>query len=252
MDEPIMRPGAVALVTGASSGIGEAVARQLAERGCRVICAARRRESLERSVAALTTPGHVLELDVNDAASVASVAERLPPELREIEILINSAGHDIGGRVRFDEGEVEDWLQIVETNLNGVIRLCHALIPLMLSRGRGHVVNIGSRAGIHAMKTEAVYVASKFGMHGLTDALRLDYRDSGIRFSEVLPGSVRTQFAERRWGGDRAKAEAFYGALSGVLSSDDVARAVIFALEQPAHVNIGQIIMEGLGSAPEA
>lgn len=247
---PILRAGAVALVTGASSGIGEAVSRQLAERGCRVVCAARQRTTLEKVAGDLALPGHAIELDVNDLASVRTLLERLPAELREIDILINSAGHDVGGRIRFDEGEIEDWLQIVDTNLKGVMRLCHSVIRSMLPRDRGHVVNIGSLAGIRATKTEAAYVASKFGMRGFTEALRLDYRETGIRFTEVLPGAVRTQFAERRWTGDSRKAEAFYQSLPGLLTADDVARAVLFALEQPPHVHIPQINIEALGGVP--
>ena len=246
-DASIVQPGAVALVTGASSGIGEAIARQLADRGCRVICAARHVEPLEHLVETLSTPGHPLDLDVNDAQSVGSLLERLPPDLREIDILINSAGHDRGGRVPFDQGAVDDWLAIVQTNLNGVMRLCHAVVRSMLPRDRGHVVNIGSLAGVRATRTEAAYVASKFGMHGFTEALRLDYRETGIRFVEVLPGAVRTQFAERRWGGDRGKAEEFYRQFATILAPEDVARCALFALDQPRHVQITQILVEASG-----
>jgi 3-hydroxy acid dehydrogenase/malonic semialdehyde reductase len=131
MAERILRPGAVALVTGASTGIGEALAVMLVERGVRVICAAREPKRLSAVVARLGQHAHALQLDIADPASAAGLLERLPEELREIDILVNNAGHDAGGRKLFHEGAVEDWAGIIETNVTGLIRVTHAVLPGM-------------------------------------------------------------------------------------------------------------------------
>lgn len=239
----ILTPGTIALVVGASSGIGEAVARQLAERGCRVILASRRHATLEALNAKLKTPGYVVELDVADPQSTESLLGRLPAGWRDIAIMVYATGHDIGGRERFDRRPDRTWLDIIEANLNGAIRLCRLVVPGMLGRGAGHIVNIGSIAGTRAVADEAAYNASKFGLHGLSEALRIDFRGTGVRVTEVLPGLVRTNFAETRWG-DAKKAEAFYGQTADPLVADDVARSVVFALDQPPHVSVSQIYIE--------
>jgi len=236
--------GLIALVAGASSGIGAAIARALAARGARVICASRDLGKLEALAGELGAGAHALALDVADAASAASVLERLPAELRALEVLVNCAGHDPGGRRRLDQGEVADWASTIETNVTGTIRLCHAVIPGMLARGRGHVVNIGSIAGIRTYPKGSIYSASKFAVHALSDVLRQDYADSDLRITEILPGLVRTGFAAARHHGDTAKAAAFYDSFPATLAPDDVARCVVFALEQPAEVSITQLVVE--------
>jgi NADP-dependent 3-hydroxy acid dehydrogenase YdfG len=239
----VLTPGAIALVVGASSGIGAAVARQLAERGCRVILASRRRAALEALNAVLKTPGHAIELDVTDPRSTGSLLDRLPAGWRDIAIMVYATGHDIGGRERFDQRSDKTWLDIVEANLNGAIRLCRLVIPGMLGRGAGHIVTLGSIAGTRAVAGEAAYNASKFGLHGLSEALRIDFKGTGVRVTEVLPGLVRTNFAETRWG-DAKKAATFYGQMTNPLGADDVARSVVFALDQPPHVSVSQILIE--------
>ncbi len=143
-EKTMPRPGAIALVTGASSGIGEATAAALADIGCRVICAGRRMALLEGVAGRIGSAAHAFTLDVADPGSVESLIERLPPDLREVEILVNNAGSDLGGRERFDRGEVSDWANTIETNVTGLIRVTYAVIHGMIARDIGHIVNIGS------------------------------------------------------------------------------------------------------------
>ncbi len=242
-DEPILRPGAVALVTGASAGFGVAIAEALVEKGCRVVCAARRVGRLKRLAERLGPDCHPFALDVTDAKATANLCERLPSELREIDVLVNNAGHDVGGRKRFDLGDAEEWARIIETNVTGMIRVSHAVLPGMVARGRGHVVNLGSISGLAPYPEGSIYGASKYAVHGLTNNLRMDYAGTGIRVTEILPGTARTEFAQTRFHGDAAKADAYYGDLGTLLTADDVARCVVFALEQPAHVVVAELVV---------
>lgn len=242
-DRAVLRPGAVALVVGAGSGIGEAVAVALADRGCRLICAGRRVERLAEVVARLGAGAHALRLDVTEPESAKTVLERLPEDLRPIDILVNNAGHDIGGRRRFDLGQAQEWADILVTNVNGVLRVCHAVIPQMLARGVGHVVNIGSNAGVQAYAGGTAYVASKFAIRGFSEALRLDYGDTDLRVTEIQPGMTRTEFAQTRFHGDKDRGERYYDDAPGCLAAADVARAVMFALEQPAHVTVARLLV---------
>ena len=232
--------GEVVLVTGAGSGIGEASARRLAETGLEVICAGRRLERVETVAASIG--GHALELDVVDPESVETIEERLPAGLRSIDVLINSAGHDIGGRRRFDAGSADQWAKIIETNVTGLIRVTRRVIPGMLARDRGHVVNIGSIAGLVAYKTGTIYAASKHAVHGFSESLRQDFAGTGVRVSEILPGMVRTEFALNRWKDERTAA-TFYDDFGTCLEPDDIARAVVYCLRQPPHVVISQLVV---------
>lgn len=234
--------GAVALVTGAGSGIGARVAARIAEIGCRVICAGRRLERVEAVAASLNGRGLALALDVRDEGSVASLGERLPSDWRQVEILVNNAGHDAGGRRRFHEGTAGQWADIIETNVLGLVRITRALIDGMRERDRGHIVNIGSIAGTRPYATGTLYSASKHAVHGFSESLRLDYVDTGIRVTEIMPGMVKTEFAFNR-SGDAAQAAQYYQDFGTCLDPDDVARSVVFALQQPAHVVISELVV---------
>ena len=238
-----LQPGAVALVTGASAGIGAATARALAARGARAVCASRNGARLDDLVAELGAGAHASELDVADPASTESLIERLPEDLRAIDILVANAGHDLGGRRRFDLGAVADWASIIETNVTGMIRTCHAVVPGMLARRRGHVVTLGSIAGLSVYSGGTIYNASKFAVRGFTEALRKDYGDSDLRVTEILPGLTRTEFAGRRHGGDVAKGTAYYDSFPETLEPGDIARAIVYALEQPARVTVAQMVV---------
>ncbi len=235
-------PGAVALVTGAGGGIGARVAARIADIGCRVICAGRRLERVEAVAKSLNGRGLGLALDVTDKDSVASLSTRLPADWKPVEILVNNAGHDSGGRRPFHEGTVDQWAEIIETNVVGLVRVTRALIGGMRERNRGHIVNIGSIAGTRPYATGTLYSASKHAVHGFSESLRLDYVDTGIRVTEIMPGMVKTDFAFNR-SGDAEKAAQFYKDFGTSLDADDVARSVVFALQQPAHVVISELVV---------
>jgi len=237
----ILQAGAVALVTGASAGIGLATVEALAAKGLRVICAARDKARLD-ALASRLEGAHALELDVTDAEACRGLVARLPKDLREIDILIANAGHDVGGRKRFDEGEVEEWARTVETNVTGVIRTCHAVIPGMLARNRGHVVTLGSIAGLRTYTHGSIYCTTKFAVRAFTQGLRDDYAKTDLRITEILPGMVRTEFAERRFK-DRARGEEFYETFAEILDPADIANAILYALDQPPSVTVAQMVV---------
>ena len=245
-EQNILRPGAVALVTGASSGIGRAVAEDLLAREIKVVCAGRRLALLQdlfgEHAGALP-----FQLDVTDAVAVAGLTGALPEDFAAIDILVASAGHDVGGRRRFDEGGMADWAAIIDANVTGLLRCCHAVIPGMLARGRGHIVTLGSVAGLRTYRGGAIYAPSKFAVRAFTEALRHDYKNDPVRITEVLPGLVRTGFAAARHRGDADKADAFYESFPAALSAGDIAAAVLFALEQPLQVNVAQIVVTPTG-----
>ena len=242
-DKAILGEGSVALVTGASAGIGRAVAVGLSARGARVICAARRRDRLEALVDKLPNPALALELDISDGEAADGVLARLPEEWRQIDILINNAGHDLGGRQSYHKRDPEDVAAVIQTNVTGMMRTTLAILPGMRERGRGHIVTIGSVNGVEWVARHSVYVASKFAVHGFTNSLRQELQGSGVRLTEVMPGLVRSEFAAARWGGDEARADEFYAKLGAALSPEDVAAAVLYALDTPAHVNICDLVL---------
>jgi 3-hydroxy acid dehydrogenase / malonic semialdehyde reductase len=232
----------LALVSGASSGIGEAICRRLVASRYRVVALGRNESRLQRLANELGADCYPLVLDITDADAITGLCDALPAEFREIDVLVNNAGHDIGGRRSFEEGSADQWCDIVETNVQGTIRLTHALVHGMLERGRGHIVNMGSIAGLRPYATGSAYVSSKFAVHGLSDTLRLDFAGRGVRVTEIMPGLVRTGFAEQRLG-DARKAREFYDSFDQSLEADDVARTVLFALQQPPHVEIAQLVV---------
>jgi 3-hydroxy acid dehydrogenase/malonic semialdehyde reductase len=234
--------GKICLVTGASSGIGAAIARSLAGVGAHVICAARRLDRLQELERELTPNCLAIELDVSDSASVETLPSRLPEAWREVDVLVNNAGQDVGGRRLFHEGEVAEWSSIIETNVTGLISVTRTFIEGMRDRRAGYVVNIGSVSGFQPYATGTIYAASKHAVHGFSESLRLDYGGTGIRVTEILPGLVRTGFAEARLS-DPVKARAFYDDFGTCLEPADIARTVLFVLEQPAHVVISQLVV---------
>jgi 3-hydroxy acid dehydrogenase/malonic semialdehyde reductase len=231
--------GKRAIVTGASSGIGAAIARALAAEGARVAGGARRVERLETELA--------LPLDVDDAAAserfVAEVVERLGG----IDILVNNAGLALG-RVPAWEADPEDERQVIETNVIALIRMTRLCIPYLEADGGGHIVNMGSVAGIWSYANGSSYVASKFAVHGYTRALRDDLQGKPVRITTIAPGMVETDFTTVRLHGDAERAEAFYSgvAMGGPIHAEDVADCVLFALTRPPNVNVDEIVVMAL------
>ena len=230
------------LVSGASSGIGEATCRLLVENQYKVIGVARNQDKLSALSRKLGQSFQPVVLDVTDAEAIDEWANTLSGQGTEIDVLINNAGHDIGGRRSFEQGTAQQWCDIIETNVRGLIRMTHAVIHGMLERGHGHVVNLGSIAGLRPYATGTAYTASKFAVHGLSECLRLDYAGKGIRITEIMPGLVRTDFANQRLGGEEKAAE-FYDSFDQCLNPEDVADTVLYVLQQPKHVEIAQLVV---------
>ncbi len=241
--QSILRAGCRALVTGASSGIGEALAHALVARGARVIATARKRERVAGLAERYGERVLPLALDVTDAEATGGLIEALPEAWRAIDILVNNAGSDVGGRRRFAEGAIADWAATIETNVSGLMRVTRAVLPGMIARGRGHIVNLGSIAALRPVAGIAAYNASKAAVHMLSDALRAELRETALRVSEIMPGTARSGFAEARWRGDKEAADAFYASFKTLLGTDDVVRAILFALDQPPHVVVAQLVL---------
>ncbi len=233
--------GQTVLVTGASAGIGAACATVFAEAGARVILAARRLEQLEQLASGLPGETLVLQMDVADRPQVEERLGSLPPAWREVDILINNAGL-ARGLTKLQELEPDDWEEMLATNVNGLLQVTRALLPGMLERGRGHVINIGSIAGHQVYPGGNVYCATKHAVKALTDGLRMDLLGTGVRVSSVDPGLVETEFSLVRFRGDRERAAAVYAGLEA-LTGTDIAEAVLFCATRPPRVNIAEMIV---------
>ncbi len=181
--------------------------------------------------------------DVTDTQTVDSLVETLPKTWSKIDILINNAGHDIGGRQLFHEGTADQWASIIDTNVTGLMRLTRSVIPGMITRKSGHIINMGSVSGLYTYAGGTAYNASKFAVRAFTEALRKDYAATPIRVTELLPGMVRTGFAVARLS-DHAAGEKFYDSYLSCLEPQDIANAVVYAIQQPPHVNVSQIVIE--------
>jgi len=224
--------GKTAVVTGASSGIGKATARMLAEQGVRVAGGARRTDRLETDVR--------LELDVRDPASCAQFVTAAVEELGGIDILFNNAGLALG-RYPFDESNEEDEDAVFNTNVNGLVRMTRLCLPHLCDGG--HIVNMGSVAGRQAYENGATYVTSKFAVRGFTYALREDLLGRPIRITTVDGGLVETEFSLVRFKGDAEMAKAVYAGVDP-LTADDIADCVMWALTRPWHVNVDEIVVK--------
>lgn len=225
-----------AFLTGAAGGMGTAIARALVKVGYRVILADRDQGKLAALARELDGSAAEFPLDVTDNQRVDHIPELVPEEFRPIDVLINNAGHDIGGRKRFDIGSADDWSAIIETNLIGLMRVTRAILPEMIRRDTGDIVNMGSISGLRLVPDMAPYSASKAGIHMLTDIIRGELAESGIRVTEIMPGLARTGIILSRYRGDRTQERAYFDQFKMALEPEDIARSIIFALEQPRHV----------------
>ena len=226
----------VAVVTGASSGIGAAAARALAAAGFHVVCGARRRERIEAVAAEIG--GTAVPLDVTDPASVERFAAAVPRPLR---LLVNNAGGALG-LDPVAEARDERWRTMFETNVLGTVRVTRALLPALVESGDGHVVNVGSTAGFETYRGGAGYTAAKHGLRALTDTLRLELLGQPVRVTEVAPGLVETEFSRVRFDGDEERAAAVYRGMTP-LTAEDVADAIAWAATRPSHVNVDRIVL---------
>ena len=234
----------IALVTGATSGIGEACARKLAQNNYHVIITGRRAERLEALAAELRELGtEVLPLafDVRDREAAAAAINGLPAEWREIDVLVNNAGGAWGLEPEY-EGSYEDWDNMIDTNIKGLLTMTRLVVPGMVERDRGHVVNIGSVAGDAAYAGGNVYCATKSAVKALSDGLRIDVAHTSVRVTNIKPGLVETNFSVTRFHGDKERADGVYRGIKP-LTGADIAESVYYAVSAPAHVQVAEILI---------
>ncbi|MGL5508898.1 MAG: SDR family oxidoreductase, partial [Microcoleaceae cyanobacterium] len=235
----------IVFITGASSGIGKACAEVFAQAGARLILAARRLESLENLANDLrshfTSDVYLISLDVCDRPAVETAVENLPPEWSGVDILINNAGLS-RGLDKLYEGDFQDWEEMIDTNIKGLLYMTRYLVPGMVARGKGHIVNIGSIAGRAAYPGGNVYCASKAAVRLISEGLKQDLLGTPIRVTEVQPGLVETEFSQVRFHGDQARADKVYQGLTA-LTGEDVADVILFTVTRPAHVNISEVLL---------
>jgi 3-hydroxy acid dehydrogenase/malonic semialdehyde reductase len=227
-------------VTGASTGFGAAIARRFAGEGARVVASARRADKVADLASELGSGVHALELDVRDRAAVERAVSELPAEFAEIDILVNNAGLALGlGPAQL--ADLDDWDQMIDTNCKGLAYCTHAVLPGMVRRGSGHIINMGSIAATYPYPGGNVYGGTKAFVRQFTLNLRSDLHGTGVRASCIEPGMVGgTEFSVVRFGGDQEKADAVYQGMEA-LTADDIAEAVYWAASLPPHVNVNTI-----------
>lgn len=242
-----------ALITGATSGIGEACARKFAEGGYNLILTARRAEKLAGIKAQLEAKGtkvRTLVFDVRDAEAAKQAIASLEPEWQTIDVLINNAGLALGLEKEY-EGNPEDWNTMIDTNIKGLLTMTRLIVPAMIERNEGHVINIGSVAGDAAYAGGNVYCATKAAVKTITDGLRIDVAESAVRVTNVKPGLVETNFSNVRFHGDNARAENVYKGIVP-LTGADIADVAFYAASAPKHVQIAEVLVlathQGSGS----
>ncbi|AFY84020.1 SDR family oxidoreductase [Oscillatoria acuminata] len=237
--------GKIVLITGASSGIGAACAELFAQAGADLILAARRLERVEalgtQLVQQYQIQTHVLGLDVCDRQAVDATLNHLPEPWNQIDILVNNAGLS-RGLSKLHEGNIDDWEEMLDTNVKGLLYVTRAVVPGMVERQGGHVVNIGSIAGRVAYPGGNVYCASKAAVRAISDGLKQDLIGTPVRVTEIEPGLVETEFSLVRFHGDCDRAEKVYQDLTP-LTGEDIADLVLFSVTRPPHVNISEMLV---------
>jgi NADP-dependent 3-hydroxy acid dehydrogenase YdfG len=234
----------IVLITGASSGIGASCAKVFAHAGAKLILAARRCDRLQEFTKTLNLPDekiHLLQLDVCDRTAVESAISNLPPDWSKIDILINNAGLSRGLNKLY-EGDFQDWEEMIDTNIKGLLYLTRYVVPSMVKRNRGHIINIGSIAGHQTYPGGNVYCGTKAAVKAISEGLKQDLLGTSVRVSSVDPGMVETEFSEVRFHGDTERAKKVYEGLTP-LTPNDVADVVFFCTTRPTHVNINEVIL---------
>ncbi len=232
-------------ITGASAGIGKACAVSFAEEGANLILSARRKEKLDNLCESLKDKFGVnilsFVLDVRKLEQVKNSITSLPEEWKNIDILINNAGL-AKGFSKINYGDIEDWEAMIDTNVKGLLYVTRYILPLMIKRKKGHVINLGSIAGHQVYPYGNVYCATKFAVNSLSEAIRMDTLENNIRVTNIAPGLVETEFSEVRFKGDKEKAKNVYNGIEP-LTGDDIADLVLFAATRKSHVNINEIVV---------
>ena len=241
----------VVFITGASAGIGEACAFAFATEGARLLLAARRIDRIEEAKPKLLTAGatdvHLFSLDVRDYKAVESAIAGLPIEWQAIDILVNNAGLS-RGLDKLYEGKIQDWDEMIDTNVKGLLYVTRVVVPGMVQRGKGHVISLGSTAGEITYPNGAVYCATKAAERAISDGLREDVLGTPVRVTSIDPGMVETDFSLVLFHGDAERAAKVYQGLIP-LTPADVADAIVWSATRPAHVNIARVVMTPIDQA---
>lgn len=231
------------LITGATSGIGRATAYLLAKEGYRMIICGRRKERLESISVELSISTDVLPLcfDIRNKEEVENTLKNLPQEWKKIDILINNAGN-AHGLAPIHEGDIDDWDAMMDINVKGLLYVSKAVLPEMVERKQGHIINIGSVSGKEVYHGGAVYCASKFAVDAITEGMRIDLVEHNIKVSGINPGLVNTEFSLVRFKGDEQKAKDVYKGMKP-LHENDIAEIIQFIISRPSHVNIADLLV---------
>ena len=243
----------IVLITGATSGIGLSCARKFAENGDKLILTGRNEQKLKEIQEELTNKGTqvlTLTFDVRDREKATQCINNLPDAWREIDVLVNNAGLALGLEPEYD-GSYDDWDTMVDTNIKGLLTMTRLVVPGMVKRNRGHIINVGSVAGDAAYANGNVYCATKAAVKAITDGLRLDVASTAIRVTNLKPGLVETNFSNTRFHGDTKRAANVYKGIKP-LTGDDIADVAVYAANAPAHVQIAEVLIlathQGSGS----
>lgn len=233
---------AIAMITGATSGIGGACARRLHAAGYRIIITGRRMELLENLAAELGKENvYILNYDVRDRKAAQEALASLPEAWQNIEVLVNNAGLALGLDPE-QYGDYNDWDTMIDTNIKGLLTMTREVVPGMISRNCGHIVNIGSVAGDAAYANGNVYCATKAAVKSITDGLRIDVAHTPLRVTLIKPGLVETEFSNVRFHGDNERADNVYKGITPLVA-DDIADAVLYAVQAPKHVQIAELLI---------
>lgn len=229
------------LITGATSGIGKATAHLFAQRGNRLILCGRRQERLDELQGVFDCETHLLNFDVRERAAVFSAIESLPNDWKKIDLLINNAGN-AHGLDPVHKANLDDWDAMIDGNVKGLMYVTKAVLPQMVDKKEGQIVNVGSIAGIEVYPNGNVYCASKFAVNAFTQGLRLDLNPYGIRICAVHPGLVETEFSMVRFKGDKERSKKVYDTLTP-LTPEDVANAIAYMVDVPPHVTVADLTL---------
>jgi NADP-dependent 3-hydroxy acid dehydrogenase YdfG len=243
--------GKTVLITGASSGIGRATAIAFAREGARLLICGRRLEPLEelrQTLAAAGAPAvHIFELDVQKRSDVEAAVAGLPADWKDIDVLVNNAGLS-RGLAKIYEDDPQNWEEMIDTNVKGLLYVTRSVVPGMVARGRGHIINLGSTAAYITYANGAVYCATKAAEKSISEGLKIDLMGTAVRVTSVDPGMVETDFSKVRFRGDEERAAKVYQNITP-LQPEDVADAIVWAASRPAHVNIHTVVMTTIDQA---